>query len=80
LKNVQTEVFDIIVYKANTPEALWDLTSEFSVSVAALLASLPQETQQAIREDALETFASYLEEGSVSLSGETLIAVGSKPV
>lgn len=79
-KDVQTEVFDIIVYKANTPEALWDLTCQVSVSVAALLASLPQETQRAIREDALETFATYLQEGSVTLSGETLIAVGSKPL
>lgn len=77
--NVKTEVFDVIVYRANSPEALWNLACEVSVPLTALLASLSQEERQAIEEDAIKTLAGSLDRGTVSLSGEVLIAVGTKP-
>lgn len=79
LTNVQTEAFDVIVYKADSPEALWEQACEVSVSLAALLASLPEETRQGIREDAIKTFTGMFQKGSAALSGEALIAVGTKP-
>jgi hypothetical protein len=47
--------------------------------VVALLASLPEETRAAIREDAAHTLGEMFPHRPVSLGGEALIASGVKP-
>ena len=75
---VETDTFDTAAIAADSPEAFWDLVAEMAGPVVALLASLPEVTRAAIRDDAIQTLASMCPDGPVSLSGEAVIASGVK--
>jgi hypothetical protein len=76
--NVEVSVFETSVMEAASPEAYWDLICETGGPLIPLLASLPVEARQALRNDAIKTYGELFPDGPVKLGGEYLVAAGTK--
>jgi hypothetical protein len=76
--NVEVGVFETSVMEAASPAAYWDLICETGGPLIPLLASLPVEARQALRNDAIKTYGEFSSGGPVKLGGEYLVAAGIK--
>jgi ubiquinone/menaquinone biosynthesis C-methylase UbiE len=76
--NVEVGVFETSVMEAASPEAYWDLICETGGPLISLLASLPVEMRQSLRNDAIKTYGELFPIGPVKLGGEYLVAAGTK--
>ena len=77
--DVETVAFETPVIEADTPEQYWDLLAEIGGPIVVLLRTLPEETREAIRDDAIRTLGAMFEGERVSLGGEHFVAAGVKP-
>lgn len=75
---VRSVAFETPANQAESPAAYWDLVCATAGPLVALLASLPAETCQAIREDAIQTLQTMFPTGPVVLGAECLVASGLK--
>jgi ubiquinone/menaquinone biosynthesis C-methylase UbiE len=73
---VETDSLETFGQVADTPEAYWEARTEPSGQLGMTLASLPEETRRAIREDAIRTLQEMFPTGPVRLGGEVLVAAG----
>ena len=76
--NVEVGVFETSALEAESPAAYWDLLCETAGPMVPLMASLPDELRQAIRNDAIKTYGELFPSGPVKLGGEVLVAAGIK--
>ncbi|TMD60931.1 MAG: methyltransferase domain-containing protein [Chloroflexi bacterium] len=76
--NVEVVAFETSVLEAESPAAYWDLLCEVAGPLVPLMASLPTEVRQALRDDAIKTYGVLSEDGPVKLGGEYLVAAGIK--
>lgn len=76
---VETVIVETAGPVADTPAAYWDARAESGGPVGAVLTTLPEETRQAIREDAIRTLARMFPDGAVGLGGEVIVAAGVNP-
>lgn len=76
--SVETVAFETSVLEAENPAAYWDLICEVAGPLVPLMASLPIEVRQAIRDDAIKTYGELSPGGPVKLGGECLVAAGIK--
>ncbi len=76
--SVETVAFETSVLEAENPAAYWDLICEVAGPLVPLMASLPIEVRQAIRDDAIKTYGELSPDGPVKLGGECLVAAGTK--
>jgi len=76
--NVEVVAFDTGVLGAESPAAYWDLLCEVAGPLVPLMASLPTEARQALRDDAIKTYGVLSQDGPVKLGGEYLVAAGIK--
>jgi SAM-dependent methyltransferase len=76
--SVETAAFETSALEAESPEAFWDLICEVAGPLVPLMASLPIQVRQAIRDDAIKTYGELSPEGPVKLGGECLVATGIK--
>jgi SAM-dependent methyltransferase len=76
--SVETVAFETSVLEAENPAAYWDLICEVAGPLVPLMASLPIEVRQAIRDDAVKTYGELSPDGPVKLGGECLLAAGIK--
>lgn len=77
--DIQTEVHEAPMYEAETPAALWESLTVTAGPLLSLLAALPEETRQAIREDAVATLTGMFPTGPVALNGSAVIAGATRP-
>jgi SAM-dependent methyltransferase len=76
--SVEAVAFESSVLEAESPAAYWDLICEVAGPLVPLMASLPIEVRQAIRDDAIKTYGELSPDGPVKLGGEYLVAAGIK--
>jgi len=76
--NVEAAAFETSVLEADSPAAYWDLICEVAGPLVPLMASLPTEVRQALRDDAIKTYGVLSQDGPVKLGGEYLVAAGIK--
>jgi SAM-dependent methyltransferase len=76
--NVEAVAFESSVLEADSPAAYWDLICEVAGPLVPLMASLPAEVRQAIRDDAIKMYGELCPDGPVKLGGECLVAAGTK--
>jgi len=76
--NVEVVAFETSVLEAESPAAYWDLLCEVAGPLVPLMASLPTEARQALRDDAIKTYGVLSQDGPVQLGGEYLVAAGIK--
>ena len=76
--NVDVVAFETSVLEAESPAAYWDLLCEVAGPLVPLMASLPTEARQALRDDAIKTYGVLSQDGPVKLGGEYLVAAGIK--
>ncbi len=76
--NVEVVAFETSVLEAESPAAYWDLLCEVAGPLVPLMASLPTEARQALRDDAIKTYGVLSQDGPVKLGGEYLVAAGIK--
>jgi SAM-dependent methyltransferase len=77
---IETEVVDVTVATlADSPAAFWDAQAEVSGPIMGILATLPEATRRAIREDAIRTVGALFPDGVVRLDNEALVAAGVNP-
>lgn len=77
--DVETVAFETPVIEADTPAEYWDLLAEIGGPIVILLGSLPSDTARAIRDDAIQTLEAMFAGERVSLGGEHILGVGTKP-
>jgi SAM-dependent methyltransferase len=76
---IETDTLETFGQVADTPAAYWDARTEPSGQLAATLATLPEVTRRAIRDDAIRTLTEMFPHGPVRLGGEVLVAAGVNP-
>lgn len=76
---VETDTLETFGQVADTPAAYWGARTEPTGQFASVLAALPEETQRAIREDAIRTLGEMFPDGPVRLGGEVIVAAGMNP-
>jgi SAM-dependent methyltransferase len=77
---VDTKVIDVTVpFEAASPAAFWDAQEGGCGPILGVLATLPEATRQAIREDAIRTVDAMFPDGAVRLESEALVAAGVNP-
>jgi SAM-dependent methyltransferase len=77
--DVRTDVLVSPIFEAADPPAAWQLFTKTAGPFMALFASLDDDSLEAIREDAIRTFAETFPNGPIRPTGEVLVACGAKP-
>ena len=77
---VEAFAFETPVVKAKDAESYWYGVSTVAGPLVSLLASLSEEQRRTIREDVVEMIGEMFPEGPVEVSGEAVVAVGTKPL
>lgn len=77
--DVRTEVFQTSAMEATSATDWWEIVATTAGPIVTLLASLPPEARQAIRQDGIETITQRFPDGQIKLGGEALVASGAKP-
>lgn len=78
--DVEAFAFKTPVVKAKDAESYWYGVSTVAGPLVSILASLSEEQRRAIREDVVEMIGEMFPEGPVEISGEAVVAVGTKPL
>jgi SAM-dependent methyltransferase len=72
-EDVRTAPLVVYPLEADTPEEYWDMTLRMAGPAISRVRSLPEETQRAIRDDAVSTLRGLMQDGKVRLSAEALV-------
>ncbi len=77
--NFNSQTTQVMVIQDASPEEYWETMTESAGPLVALMAKMPVEKRNMIRDDVVQTLRNMFPTGSVRLGGEAIVGTGTKP-